>query len=230
MKKAVKAIAASLASVASAVVMTTAPVAAANDPWIVSGLQQNGRGNYVANVTANPGEVLNANMQIRNTTGQRVKFVIGLKLAEGLSLVEGSAKLNSSAYTGHPLGNITSYDNPNGIGTFGLFNNDQTNPTGWAEIEYKVRVADVNKLAKCGANKIEIINAVTAHDPSTDKIVSDTEGTYNYVTVQGKACEGNNNGGDDKLPTTGPATVATGIAGAAALATAGGYLIISRKK
>jgi hypothetical protein len=219
MKKTITTIAASLASVASAVVMTAAPVAAANDPWIAAGLQQNGAGNYVKEVTAKPGEVVNAHMQIRNTTGSDVKFGIGLTLANGLTEVDGSAKLNSSVYTGQALGKISGGQTTN-IGLFGTFNNSATNPTGWAEVEYKVKVTDIDKLPKCGANRLEILNAVTAYDKGSNTIVSDTELYYTYVTVQGNAC----------MPTTGPAAVATGIAGAAALTTAGGYFIISRKK
>ncbi len=81
---------------------------AAGNPWIIAGVRTDGStGDYTKTVDAKVGDVIDANMFVANTTGERSFLGVQLVLPEGLTLVENSAKLYDSLNSGSALGDIT---------------------------------------------------------------------------------------------------------------------------
>jgi hypothetical protein len=234
MNKIVKGLSVSAVAVA-AITCAVSPALAANDPTNIFGVRHAGEKTYVKNITAQPGEVVEAGVQVYNTTGQVVDMNgrINLDTKGILSIVPGSAELTTAAGSAKTTSNITEQH------SWAIMNvyKEELNQ-GWAIMRFKVQVPTVDKLL-CGTNSYHLNSQVTAYEQN-GKIVSDTEYYDASITVTGKSCnaqtepekkpaEPEKTKPSKELPSTGPEDVVVPVIGAGALATATAYYVISRK-
>ena len=171
-------------------------------------------------VTAKAGDKVRFRIQFKNTGNTTLKNVIVRdNLPEGMTYVKGSTVLYNKANTnGKTLAdgivsksgiNIGSYDK----GTE-------------ATIYF---YATVNTSLKDNCEDTTLTNVVDGwYNNDTKTTESDTADTK----VEGKVCEDEPEEPTPtpELPKTGPVSVISGLVGAASVATAAGYYIISRKK
>ncbi|MCL2697580.1 MAG: hypothetical protein FWE74_05815 [Oscillospiraceae bacterium] len=125
-------------------------------------------------INAKPGDVVDARMQIRNTTGEISKLGVGITLAGGLALIENSASLYSSYYDGNLLGDIIT--RTTNIGVYAKYS--FIRKTGWAEIVFRIKVDDNVPIGK----RLEILNAVSAYDKS-NHLASETAIRKTYIRI-----------------------------------------------
>jgi uncharacterized repeat protein (TIGR01451 family) len=183
-------------------------------------VQLDGGKEWSETVTAKAGDKVRFRIQFKNTGNTTLKNVIVRdNLPEGMTYVKGSTVLYNKANTnGKTLAdgivsksgiNIGSYDK----GTE-------------ATIYF---YATVNTSLKDNCEDTTLTNVVDGwYNNDTKTTESDTADTK----VEGKVCEDEPEEPTPtpELPKTGPVSVISGLVGAASVATAAGYYIISRKK
>ena len=175
-------------------------------------VQIKGGSDWAEDVTAKAGDTIRYRIQFKNTGNTTLKnVVIRDILPAGISYVKGSTVLYNAANTnGKTLGD-------------GIVSNDGINIGDYAKgTEATVYFyATVNTPAdECNDSTLRnVAKGKYNNDAKTEK--SDTAD----VTVHAKVCEE-----DPPMPKTGANTVISGVVGAASVATAAGYYIISRKK
>ena len=175
-------------------------------------VQLNGGKEWLENVTAKAGDTVRYRIQFKNTGNTTLKnVVIRDILPQGMSYKKGTTILYNAENTkGKKLGDgIVTADGIN-IGDYakGTEATVYFYATVNASLEDNCYDSTLTNVAKGKYN----------NDSKTEK--SDTA----KVSVKGQICK------DPDLPKTGATTIATGIFGTAAVATAAGYYIVSRKK
>ncbi|MDR2063974.1 MAG: hypothetical protein LBQ02_04310 [Candidatus Nomurabacteria bacterium] len=255
MNKLVKGLSVSALVVACVAVVAT-PALAISDPTIIMGVRNAGAtGDFTKNITATPGEQVDVDVAMYNTTGvdlvgvnDQMDYRVNLDTKNVLSIVPNSATLTTKKGTS-ALTNANDILSQHSLGQMSKYvpdsNGDGVDEQGWAVLRFKVQVPSVDKLL-CGLNSYHFSAQITAYQDG--KIASDTQKFDVSITVTGKNCGGNNdnknddggktddNKGDNKttaqskMPPSGPADVIAPVVGAGTLATASAYYIISRKK
>ena len=179
-------------------------------------VQIKGGKEWAEDVIAKAGDTVRYRIQFKNTGNTTLKnVVIRDVLPNGMSYVKGSTVLYNSANTnGKTLGDgIVSNDGIN-IGDYAK--NTEATIYFYATVETPADECKDSTLRNIAKGKYN-------NDAKTEK--SDTAD----VTVGAKTC-GDITPPTPEYPKTGAGTVISGVVGAASIATAAGYYIISRKK
>ncbi|MCL2094550.1 hypothetical protein FWH13_00265 [Candidatus Saccharibacteria bacterium] len=209
-----------------------APVSAGpiGDPTIVAGVRRlNSTGAFQKDIVAQPGEVVEAMFIVYNTTtlaGIRLDVRANMNVSGQLTVVGNSARVFSRQFPDGQFINSQDITQQFSLGRFGIYN--PSDGSGSATVRFNIKVPAVDQL-KCGRNAYHWNAQVTGYDNDTRNIITNTNRYDVSIIVDGLPCD-TPPPTPPPLPPTGPVAVATGIAGAVALATAGGYFVISRKK
>ena len=178
-------------------------------------VQLNGGKEWSENVVAKAGDKVRYRIQFKNTGDTTLKnVVIRDILPQYISYVKGSTVLyNAENTSGKTLADgIVTADGIN-IGNYAK---------GTEATVYFYATVDSKLKDNCvDTTHTNVVKGKYNNDNNTEK--SDTA----VVSVKGKVCVERK---DPPLPKTGATTIVTGVFGAAGVATAAGYYIISRKK
>lgn len=208
-----------LATVAAAAIIAAPVSAATANPTIIAGARTSSSVNYKNEITANPGQTVDMEIIVRNTTGVTMGMSVDVNLPDSVTLVPGSAKGYNSKNTSGAAIADSNLLNWKDLGAHSAYN--VNTGAGETVITYKVKVADAANLP-CGKGVINIAQQVAGYNEN-NKTITDT--VYQYVKLNVTR----NCSTTPELPSTGPVAVAGVAAGVGALATAAGY-IVSRKK
>jgi hypothetical protein len=172
-----------LSSALAAVVVTAvfaAPVSAAYaNPTIVAGARADSTGSYKNEIIAIPGQTVDMEMIVRNTTGTTVGLSADVNLPASVTLVPGSAKgFDSTNPNGAAIADSDLLDWKD-LGFFSVYN--ASTGQGEAVVTYKVKVADAASLPS-GAGVINIAHQVAAYDEN-HKTMTDTVVVTAAITV-----------------------------------------------
>jgi uncharacterized repeat protein (TIGR01451 family) len=152
-------------------------VSGGNDPTIVAGLQHEGDGDYIKEITAKPGEIINAKFQVYNTTGREIALSVDVSLAEPFTVVPDSTVLyNITNPDGIVINDLTEWRD---IGVYNEYDEEQN--VGWATVAFKIQVPSADKLAS-GTNICNVAVATTGYDEQGN-IATDTEVYYLSIVV-----------------------------------------------
>ncbi len=175
-------------------------------------VQLNGGKEWFENVTAKAGDTVRYRIQFKNTGSTTLKnVVIRDILPNGISYKKGTTILyNADNTKGKKLGDGIVTANGVNIGDYAK---------GTEATVYFYATVSASLSDNCYDSTLtNVVKGKYNNDSKTEK--SDTA----KVAVKGKTCK------DPDLPKTGATTIVTGIFGTAAVATAAGYYIVSRKK
>jgi uncharacterized repeat protein (TIGR01451 family) len=152
-----------------------------NDPTIIFGVRHIGETEYVGNIAAEPGEIVEAAVQVYNTTGQiaDINGQINLDVDGVLSIVPDSATLTTAKGAASTGGDITEQHS---WGVMDIYSENQNQ--GWGTLYFKVQVETADKL-RPGVNSYHFGGQITAYDENGE-IISDTERYDVSITVEGK--------------------------------------------
>ncbi|MCL2371541.1 LPXTG cell wall anchor domain-containing protein [Candidatus Saccharibacteria bacterium] len=207
----------------TAAVVFAAPVAAQTQPISLNaGVQIAGAGSgqFERRVNANVNQEVLVQFSFANQSGERFSTIAGrVSLPSQLTFVNGSTRLfNRTNPNGMPMNDgITS--NWANLGGYGPIDNDGR---GTGSVSFRVRANGTGLV--CGVNTLNIATSVAGYRDG--KVATDAFVAYTAVDVV-RQC-GTDEG--DRLPDTGMGAVMGVAAGAGALATAAGYMLVSRKK
>ena len=181
-------------------------------------VQIKGGSSWAEDVTVKAGDTVRYRIQFKNTGNTTLKnVVIRDVLPTGLSYVKGSTVLhNASNVNGKTLDD-------------GIVSNDGINIGSYAKnteatIYFYATVSNSFANACDDSTLRNVVKGKYNNDNSTEK--SDTAD----VSINGKDCSETPTPEEPVIPKTGASTVISGVVGAASVATAAGYYIISRKK
>ena len=178
-------------------------------------VQLDGGKEWAENVTAKAGDKVRYRIQFKNTGNVTLKnVVIRDVLPTGMTYVKGTTVLYNAANT-----------------------NGKTLTDGIVSKE-GINIGDYAKGTEATIYFYATVNASLADNCDDSTLTNVAKGRYNNddkteksdtadVSVNGKDCKEPK---EPELPKTGATTVISGVVGAASVATAAGYYIISRKK
>ncbi|MEO5949828.1 MAG: LPXTG cell wall anchor domain-containing protein [Candidatus Saccharimonadales bacterium] len=198
-------------------------------------VSKNGANTYGESVTVNPGDEVQYKIQYKNNgTTQQNDVAIRDALPAGVSYVAGTTEVSNSKTNGQWTKTIDGVTSPSGL-AIGAYA-----PTGNAYVKFTAKIADNDKLAKCGVNTlVNTATAVTNNGNKSDTanvVVSKTcaPGTPVLCTVPGKETLPVNSpdcvtAPVTELPTTGMTENIVSVLGLGALIAAIAYYVTSRR-